>query len=30
MMTFSLVLVLFLGGERHAFVMDTGDRKSVV
>lgn len=23
-MTFSLVLILFIGGERHAFVMDTG------
>ncbi|QZI85579.1 hypothetical protein CPT_Suzuki_006 [Stenotrophomonas phage Suzuki] len=24
MITFSLVLVLILGGERHTFVMDTG------
>lgn len=24
MMTFSLVLVLILGGQRHTFVMDTG------
>lgn len=24
MMTFSLVLVLVLGGQRHTFVMDTG------